>query len=60
MAQSSAIRPDAEDLGIVTIGKNTHPPNGIRVGGARIGSDLDKTHFPGQPSPRTPTFIAYV
>jgi len=41
------IRPDAEDLGIVTIGKNTHLPNGIRVGrGARIGSDLDKTHFP--------------
>lgn len=34
------------DLGIVTIGKNTHLPTGIKVGrGARIGSDLQKKHF---------------
>lgn len=40
------IRPDAGDLGIVTIGKNTHLPNGICVGrGARIGSDLEKSTF---------------
>ncbi len=40
------IREDAENLGIVTIGKNTHLPTGLKVGrGARIGSDLQNEHF---------------
>ncbi len=40
------IRADAEDLGIVIVGKNTHLPTGIKVGrGARIGSDLRNEHF---------------
>ncbi len=37
---------DADNLGIVTIGKNTHLPTGIQVGrGARIGSDLRNEDF---------------
>jgi glucose-1-phosphate adenylyltransferase len=48
-ARVGEIRPDAADLGIVTIGKNTHLPTGMKVGrGARIGSDLTKEHFPEQ------------
>ncbi len=36
----------AKDLGIVTVGKNTHLPTGIIVRrGARIGSDLRNDHF---------------
>ena len=37
---------DADDLGIVTIGKNTHIPTGMVVKrGARIGSDLTPEDF---------------
>ncbi len=39
----------AEDLGIVTVGKNTHLPTGLVVGrGARIGSDLLNSDFSEQ------------
>jgi hypothetical protein len=40
-ARIGKIVEDATDLGIVTIGKNTHLPAKIKVGrGAQIGSDL--------------------
>ncbi len=45
-ARVGQIVADAPDLGIVTIGKNTHLPNGIVVGrGAAIGADLDVEDF---------------
>ncbi|HEC21770.1 MAG TPA: glucose-1-phosphate adenylyltransferase [Chloroflexi bacterium] len=45
-ARVGRIEEQAEDLGIVTIGKNTHLPTGIVVGrGARIGSDLQGEDF---------------
>jgi glucose-1-phosphate adenylyltransferase len=45
-ARVGKIADDADNLGIVTIGKNTHLPTGIRVGrGARIGSDLESEDF---------------
>jgi glucose-1-phosphate adenylyltransferase len=45
-ARIGQIVEDASDLGIVTIGKNTHLPTGMVVGrGAQIGSDLDNRDF---------------
>lgn len=45
-ARVGEIVEDADDLGIVTIGKNTHLPTGIVVGrGAQIGSDLRNEDF---------------
>lgn len=45
-ARVGAIEEDADDLGIVTVGKNTHLPTGTVVGrGARIGSDLRPEDF---------------
>lgn len=45
-AKVGEINDDPTDLGIVTIGKNTHLPTGIVVGrGAQIGSDLHPDDF---------------
>jgi glucose-1-phosphate adenylyltransferase len=45
-ARVGGVDEHAKDLGIVTIGKNTHLPTGIVVGrGAQIGSDLHPGDF---------------
>ena len=39
--------PDAKDLGISTIGKNTQIPNGMVVGrGSHVSSDISADIFP--------------
>ena len=55
-ARVGAIVHDAPDLGIVTIGKNTHLPTGIIVGrGAQIGSDLHPGDFKSMTVPENAT-----
>ncbi|MBI3361174.1 MAG: glucose-1-phosphate adenylyltransferase [Chloroflexi bacterium] len=45
-ARVGQIDSQADDLGITTVGKNTHIPNGQRVGrGASLGADLSAEHF---------------
>ena len=46
-AQVGRLDPEAGDLGIAVVGKNTQIPNAARVGrGAMVGPDLTSEHFP--------------
>jgi glucose-1-phosphate adenylyltransferase len=46
-ARVGRIDPDAEGLGITTVGKSTRIPNGVKVGrDVMLGSDLLPEHFP--------------